>query len=199
MASHAMDSAADDLFYRVLQSLEARDSILEGQAEDMAQEYDINMHLLRRQQQQQEYADALFRELTGVDFNSDLVMADADDRDAPDDPALGEAVAEALKTVEAPSDGQGCPICMEDDDDDDAATGVWKETPCGHRFHGRCVERWLQAKGSCPMCRRQVVTMPAAAATSTSPAGFSDFELAVAGVEDAIMEFMREVASYDRS
>uniref|UniRef100_M8C2Z6 RING-type domain-containing protein n=1 Tax=Aegilops tauschii TaxID=37682 RepID=M8C2Z6_AEGTA len=98
-------------------------------------------------------------------------MADADDPDAPDDPALGEAVAEALKTVEAPSDGQGCPICMEDDGDDDAATtsaGAWKETPCGHRFHGQCVERWLQAKGSCPMCRHQVVTMPAAAASSTS-------------------------------
>ena len=181
MASHAMGSAADDLFYRVLQSLEARDLVLEGQAQDIAQEY----------------ADALFRELTGVDFNSDLVMADTDvDPDAPEDPALGEAVAEALKTVEAASDGQGCPICMEDDD---AATGAWKETPCGHRFHGRCVERWLQAKGSCPMCRRQVVTMPAAAATSTSPVGFSDFELAAAGVEDAIMQFMRDSASYDRS
>ncbi|KAM3207203.1 hypothetical protein ACQJBY_062426 [Aegilops geniculata] len=185
MASHAMDSAADDLFHQMLQSLEARDSVLEGQAQDIAQEY----------------ADALFRELTGVGFNSDLVMADTDDPDASDDPALGEAVAEALKTVEAPSDsdGQGCPICMEDDDGDDAATGAWKETPCGHRFHGRCVERWLHAKGSCPMCRRQVVTMHATAATSTSPAGFSDFELAVAGVEDAIMEFMREVASYDTS
>uniref|UniRef100_A0A453QLN9 RING-type domain-containing protein n=1 Tax=Aegilops tauschii subsp. strangulata TaxID=200361 RepID=A0A453QLN9_AEGTS len=41
---------------------------------------------------------------------------------------------------------------------------AWKETPCRHRFHGRCVEKWLKAKGSCPMCRRQVVTMPAAAA-----------------------------------
>ncbi|XBI75628.1 hypothetical protein VPH35_068982 [Triticum aestivum] len=178
MASHAMGSAADDLFYRVLQSLEARDLVLEDQAQDIAQEY----------------ADALFRELTGVDFNSDLVMVDTDV-----DPALGEAVTEALKTVEAPSDGQGCPICMEDDDDGDAATGAWKETPCGHLFHGRCVERWLQAKGSCPMCRRHVVTMPAAAASSISPTGFSDFELAVAGIEDAIMEFMREVASYDRS
>ncbi|XBI35136.1 hypothetical protein VPH35_120864 [Triticum aestivum] len=199
MASHAMDSAADDLFYRVLQSLEARDSILEGQAEDIAQDDDINMHMLRRQQQQQEYADALFRELTGVDFNSDLVMADTDDPDAPDDSALGEAVAEALMTVEAPSDGQGCPICMEDDDDDDAGTGAWKETPCGHRFHGWCVDRWLHAKGRCPMCRRHLVTMPAAAASSISPVGLSDFVLAVAGVEDAIMEFMREGASFDRS
>ncbi|KAM3207206.1 hypothetical protein ACQJBY_062429 [Aegilops geniculata] len=181
MASHAMDSSADDLFYRALQSLEARDFVLEGQAEDIAQEY----------------ADALFRDLTGVDYNSDLVMADTDDPDAPDDPALGEAVAEALKTVEAPSDGQGCPICMEDDGDDDAATtyaGAWKETPCGHRFHGQCVERWLQAKGSCPMCRHQVVTMPAAAASSTSSAVFAGLELAE--FEDVFREFMRQGASY---
>ncbi|KAF7106934.1 hypothetical protein CFC21_107636 [Triticum aestivum] len=189
----AMDIAADDLFYRALQSLD------EGLAQGIAQDGADNMHLLRQQQQQQAYADALFRELTGVAFNSDLAMADTDGPDAPDDPALGEAVAEALKTVGAPSDGQGCPICMEDDDDDNAATGAWKETPCGHRFHGRCVERWLRVKGSCPMCRRQMVAMPAAAATSTSPAGFSDFEMAVAGIEDAIMEFMREGASYDRS
>ncbi|KAF7045563.1 hypothetical protein CFC21_054658 [Triticum aestivum] len=193
--SHVRDSGADDLFYRVLQSLEARDFILEGQAQYIAQDVDDNRHQLRQQQPQLEYTDALFRELTAVDFNSDVAMADTDDPDAPDDPALGEA----LKTVEAPSDGQGCPICMEEDADEDAATGAWKETPCGHRFHGRCVERWLHAKGSCPMCRRQVVTMPAAAASSISPAGFSDFELAVAGLEDAIIEFMREIASYDRS
>jgi hypothetical protein len=58
--------------------------------------------------------------------------------------------------VEAPhdaDDGRGCPICLVDDD-----TDGWKETPCGHRFHGRCVEMWLHAKGSCPMCRHQVVT-----------------------------------------
>jgi hypothetical protein len=80
---------------------------------------------------------------------------------ASDDSELGEA----LETVEAPSDGRDCPICLQDDD-----TAAWKETPCGHRFHGRCVERWLQAKGSCPMCRSQLVaTIPTAAATSTAP------------------------------
>jgi hypothetical protein len=81
-----------------------------------------------------------------------------------DDSQLALAVSEALKTVEAPhddDDGHGCPICLEDDD-----TAVWKETPCGHRFHGRCVERWLHAKGSCPMCRHQVVTRSTADVTN---------------------------------
>ncbi|KAF7028571.1 hypothetical protein CFC21_040467 [Triticum aestivum] len=61
-------------------------------------------------------------------------------------------VDEVLKPVEAPSDGEGCPICL----DQEGATAVWKETVWGHIFHGRCVERWLQTKGSCPMCRRQL-------------------------------------------
>lgn len=74
---------------------------------------------------------------------------------APRDSELAAAVAKALTTVDGPSDDRGCPICMDDDE------VAWKETkPCGHRFHGRCVEPWLKAKGSCPMCRRQVVARP---------------------------------------
>lgn len=73
---------------------------------------------------------------------------------APRDSELAAAVVQELTRVDASPDGTGCPICMDDDH------VVWKETPYGHRFHGRCVETWLKAKGSCPMCRRQVVTMP---------------------------------------
>ncbi|KAM0850846.1 hypothetical protein ACQ4PT_052805 [Festuca glaucescens] len=74
------------------------------------------------------------------------------------------STSEVLNTVEAPcDDGQVCPICLQDDDAD-----VWKETPFRHRFHGRCVERWLHTKGSCPMCRRQVVTVPTMDGTHTA-------------------------------
>ncbi|KAM3347833.1 hypothetical protein ACQJBY_021632 [Aegilops geniculata] len=62
-------------------------------------------------------------------------------------------VAQVLKLVEAPSDGQGCPICF----GQEGGTTAWKETVCGHFFHGRCVERWLEMKGSCPMCRHQLL------------------------------------------
>ncbi|KAK1661949.1 hypothetical protein QYE76_050108 [Lolium multiflorum] len=71
------------------------------------------------------------------------------------------SAAEVLKPVEAPSDGEECPICLVQQE---AATSVWKETPCGHSFHGKCVERWLNMKGSCPMCRCRLVIPPPAAA-----------------------------------
>jgi hypothetical protein len=61
----------------------------------------------------------------------------------------GSPAAERLKPVEEPSYGEECPICLVQE----VATFPWKETSCGHRFHGRCVERWLEMKGSCPICR----------------------------------------------
>jgi hypothetical protein len=29
--------------------------------------------------------------------------------------------------------------------------------PCGHRFHGECLERWLGVHGSCPVCRSELL------------------------------------------
>ncbi|XP_020173406.1 uncharacterized protein [Aegilops tauschii subsp. strangulata] len=100
------------------------------------------------------------------DFVGVGVVGDADD------PELAALVAGALKTVDALSDDDddelSCPICLEEDD-----AAAWKETPCGHRFHRRCVERWLREKESCPMCRREIVTMPAT--TAECAAAFLDF------------------------
>ncbi|KAJ4748549.1 E3 ubiquitin-protein ligase [Rhynchospora pubera] len=30
---------------------------------------------------------------------------------------------------------------------------VVKQTPCKHRFHGKCIDKWLSMHGTCPMCR----------------------------------------------
>ncbi|XP_020151380.1 uncharacterized protein [Aegilops tauschii subsp. strangulata] len=160
---------ADEFQLLQRQAQAVQDIILPAEVED----------LLRRLQQEDDFlpdADAMFRELVRLGHMIEANTNDVTTHVSVAGP-LTVAVAESLKTVDAPSDGHDCPICMEDDN-----SAAWKETPCEHRFHGRCVERWLQAKGSCPMCRRQLVTMPAAAAPST--AGFSDLEL------DAIVDLV---------
>jgi hypothetical protein len=70
-------------------------------------------------------------------------------------PPASKAAIAALKEVIAGtgSDGQEegeCAICL------DGVEGAAKEMPCGHRFHGECLERWLGVHGNCPVCRREL-------------------------------------------
>ncbi|KAG8079624.1 hypothetical protein GUJ93_ZPchr0007g4604 [Zizania palustris] len=70
-------------------------------------------------------------------------------------PPASKAAIAALKEVQAGEDGDAadslgeCAICLD-------AFGAGKEMPCGHRFHGECLERWLGVHGSCPVCRREL-------------------------------------------
>ncbi|KAI5008147.1 E3 ubiquitin-protein ligase CIP8-like [Hordeum vulgare subsp. vulgare] len=68
-------------------------------------------------------------------------------------PPASKAAIASLKEVQAPG-GEGgslgdCAICLD-------AFGAGKEMPCGHRFHGECLERWLGVHGSCPVCRHEL-------------------------------------------
>ncbi|KAF0911828.1 hypothetical protein E2562_012316 [Oryza meyeriana var. granulata] len=77
-------------------------------------------------------------------------------------PASDEAI-QALKEVAIIGDDVqqlDCAICL--DHQDDAAAAGWKEMPCGHPFHGGCLEKWLRMHGTCPMCRHQMPTAAAA-------------------------------------
>uniref|UniRef100_A0A0E0D1E5 RING-type domain-containing protein n=1 Tax=Oryza meridionalis TaxID=40149 RepID=A0A0E0D1E5_9ORYZ len=78
--------------------------------------------------------------------------------------AASDEAIQALKDVGGGDvDGGGqkldCAICLNHDDPSASAAAGWKEMPCGHRFHGGCLEKWLRMHGTCPMCRHQ---MPAA-------------------------------------
>ncbi|XP_074342604.1 E3 ubiquitin-protein ligase MPSR1-like [Apium graveolens] len=44
-----------------------------------------------------------------------------------------------------------CAICM-----DDFGCEICKEMPCKHVFHGKCVEKWLNIHGTCPVCREKM-------------------------------------------
>ncbi|KAM3409582.1 hypothetical protein ACQJBY_002088 [Aegilops geniculata] len=47
-----------------------------------------------------------------------------------------------------------CPVCLEAFGDDD---GVKVVPACGHVFHAPCIDRWLDVRNSCPVCRCVVV------------------------------------------
>lgn len=66
-------------------------------------------------------------------------------------PPAARSAIEAMPSVEI-SDGdekEECVICLEEC----FGGGVVKEMPCKHRFHGGCIEKWLEIHGSCPVCR----------------------------------------------
>jgi hypothetical protein len=68
-------------------------------------------------------------------------------------PPASKAAIAALKEVKAWDGGQEegeCAICL------DGVEGAAKEMPCGHRFHGECLERWLCVHGNCPVCRHEL-------------------------------------------
>eukprot|EP01017_Pseudomicrothorax_dubius_P009828 TRINITY_DN13430_c0_g1_i3.p1 TRINITY_DN13430_c0_g1~~TRINITY_DN13430_c0_g1_i3.p1 ORF type:complete len:177 (+),score=23.84 TRINITY_DN13430_c0_g1_i3:64-594(+) len=51
------------------------------------------------------------------------------------------------------SDNKSCTICMSD-----FSIGEnLRILPCFHKFHSNCVDTWLRQKGSCPICRKELV------------------------------------------
>lgn len=70
-------------------------------------------------------------------------------------PPASKAAIAALKEVKAgEAEGGGplgdCAICL------DGVEDAGKEMPCGHRFHGECLESWLGVHGNCPTCRHEL-------------------------------------------
>ena len=55
---------------------------------------------------------------------------------------------EVVRSLKA---GERCPICL--------APLIWstQSLACGHRFHTRCIHRWLSDKKTCPCCRAAVL------------------------------------------
>lgn len=77
------------------------------------------------------------------------------EKDGP--PPASKSSIEAIPGVEIREGDEGeCVICLEEW----VKGGIVKEMPCKHKFHGRCIEKWLGMHGSCPVCR---FAMPAEA------------------------------------
>ena len=51
---------------------------------------------------------------------------------------------------------EDCPICLEPFGGDD---GVRVVPACGHLYHAPCIDRWLDMRNSCPVCRCTVASL----------------------------------------
>lgn len=103
----------------------------------------------------------LSRELTPADYAALLQLDDH----VTDRPGLSPAQLAALPRHTL-SDGAGagdsagpsgpaccCAVCLED-----AVAGEELVTlPCAHAFHANCIQRWLAASQTCPVCKRLCV------------------------------------------
>ncbi|KAF0720495.1 hypothetical protein AaE_010312 [Aphanomyces astaci] len=59
-----------------------------------------------------------------------------------------------------------CPICLVEF----VAEEGLRQLPCQHHFHPNCIGEWLQRNLTCPMCKRDLSPIHAAAASTTSHA-----------------------------
>lgn len=67
-------------------------------------------------------------------------------------PDAGLRAAAPLPTVTVRDSGRDCAVCM-DELQPGAAAAV---TPCDHAYHPSCIAPWLNARGTCPLCRAPV-------------------------------------------
>ncbi|KAI3809292.1 hypothetical protein L1987_25263 [Smallanthus sonchifolius] len=56
-----------------------------------------------------------------------------------------------LHKFDATTDANGCSICLEDYEPADVVRFF---PECGHLFHVRCIDTWLKAHPTCPVCRK---------------------------------------------
>ncbi|KAL4468791.1 hypothetical protein ABPG74_005294 [Tetrahymena malaccensis] len=70
-------------------------------------------------------------------------------------PGMNQEEIDKMKTTFHTSNKthKTCAICLNDFDEGEKV----KELNCEHRFHIPCVDDWLKIKGSCPLCRQNLV------------------------------------------
>ena len=47
-----------------------------------------------------------------------------------------------------------CAVCLEEESGEDGAGWCNASLACGHAFHWGCVRPWLDARNTCPLCKR---------------------------------------------
>ena len=81
-----------------------------------------------------------------------------------DDAAIAGLLVTLYRPSAADDAAQCCPICLGELAEGDKVKAL---PVCGHGFHPECVDAWLRARASCPLCRASLL----AAAVTTKPPG----------------------------
>nr|CAB3475786.1 unnamed protein product [Digitaria exilis] len=101
-----------------------------------------------------------------------LAAAAAADANGGGDRGMSADAIAALPTFTFSVDGDevaalDCPVCL---GQAEAGDKVRRLPKCGHAFHAECVDAWLRAHSTCPMCRAAVGPPAAAVATKAAAA-----------------------------
>ena len=48
-----------------------------------------------------------------------------------------------------------CPICLDNYKDNEFK----RELKCKHTYHKKCIDKWIKHKNTCPVCRKQCITI----------------------------------------
>ena len=81
-----------------------------------------------------------------------------------DDAAIAGLLVTLYRSAAADDAAQCCPICLGELAEGDKVKAL---PVCGHGFHPECVDAWLRARASCPLCRASLL----AAAVTIRPPG----------------------------
>lgn len=57
-------------------------------------------------------------------------------------------------TVQKKREGGTCAVCLGEFD----FNMMVRTTPCGHVFHGDCIDQWCMKNMSCPICRTDLTS-----------------------------------------
>ncbi|KAL0538887.1 hypothetical protein IC582_023054 [Cucumis melo] len=82
-------------------------------------------------------------------FSHQLMVVQATPKDG--QPPASKASIKAMPSLPV-SEVTECVICL----DEIEVGGLAKQMPCNHKFHGECIQKWLELHGSCPVCRYQM-------------------------------------------
>ncbi|KQJ94246.1 RING-H2 finger protein ATL80 [Brachypodium distachyon] len=84
-----------------------------------------------------------------------------------DKAALAAIPVFTFKAEDAHGPAVECAVCLGAMQDGDAVRAL---PGCGHAFHVACVDAWLRAHASCPVCRARPALPPKAKAAPAEPA-----------------------------